>query len=75
MERNQNDTAPTASGFKDVTIQYNDAKAQKKEVPDIAANNRRREIVFKAHHLLLIGFFLWIAYVGAYIGWKSPNPS
>lgn len=49
--------------YKDVTAQYNDAKARGDQNRDIADTNRRKEIKFKASHVLLIGFFSWILYV------------
>lgn len=49
--------------YKDVTAQYNDAKARGDQGRDIADTNRRKEIQFKASHILLVGFFLWILYV------------
>lgn len=52
-------------GYKEVTSQYNNAKANSQESGDVAleVNNRRKEIQFKASHFLLIGFFSWILYV------------
>lgn len=49
--------------YKDVTTQYNDAKARGDRSRDIADTNRRKEIQFKASHVLLLGFFSWILYV------------
>lgn len=56
----ENGSATSSSGFKDVTAQYNDAKAQGMQRNDIEDTNRRKEIQFKASHVLLIGFLLWI---------------
>ncbi|KAL6719661.1 mannose-ethanolamine phosphotransferase gpi13 [Lecanora helva] len=54
MERN-------GSGeYKDLTTQYNDVKARGDQGLDLAKINRRRELQFKASHILLLGFFLWI---------------
>lgn len=59
----QNGSATASSEFKDITSQYNDSKDQGQSDIDIQAINRRKEIQFKASHVLLIGFFLWILYV------------
>jgi len=48
--------------YKDVTTHYNDARARGDQNPDIASNNRRKEIQFKVSHILLLGFFSWILY-------------
>lgn len=48
--------------YKDVTAQYNDARAREDQSRDIVDTNRRKEIQFKASHVLLIGFFSWILY-------------
>ena len=59
----QNGSATVSSEYKDVTAQYNDSKDRRQSEIDIQAINRRKEVQFKASHLLLIGFFLWILYV------------
>ena len=51
--------------FKDVTAHYNAGKGREEQGIDIAKTNRRREIQFKASHVLLLGFFSWILYVSA----------
>lgn len=59
----QNGSAAASSEYKDITSQYNDSKDQRQPDIDIQAVNRRKEVLFKASHFLLIGFFLWILYV------------
>lgn len=59
----QNGSAAAPSEFKDITSQYNDSKARGQPDIDVQAINRRKEVLFKASHFLLIGFFLWILYV------------
>ena len=59
----QNGSATASSEYKDITSQYNDSKDRERADIDIQATNRRKEIQFKASHVLLIGFFLWILYV------------
>lgn len=59
----QNGSATASSEYKDITSQYNDSKDRGQVDIDIQAINRRKEIQFKASHILLIGFFLWILYV------------
>ena len=54
-----------SSEYKDITSQYNDSKDRGHPDVDIDAINRRKEVQFKASHLLLIGFFLWILYVAS----------
>ncbi len=49
--------------FKDVTVQYNDAKERVSQDAEIQDTNMRKEIQFKASHVLLMGFFLWILQV------------
>lgn len=56
----QNGSAAASSEYKDITSQYNDSKDQRQPDIDIQAVNRRKEVLFKASHFLLIGFFLWI---------------
>lgn len=58
-----NGSPAAPSGFKDVTSQYNDSKDRGQSATDIQAINRKKEVLFKASHFLLIGFFLWILYV------------
>ena len=64
MDQNLNGTAATISDYKDVTNHYNNANAQGAVEPAPADANRRKEIQFKAQHILTIGFFLWVLYVG-----------
>lgn len=63
MEANGHTERPT--GYKDVTSQYNNATANPQDSEDtaLATKNRRKEIQFKASHVLLIGFFSWILFV------------
>ena len=57
----QNGPATASStAYKDITSQYNDSKDKSQPDIDIQAINRRKEIQFKASHILLIGFFFWI---------------
>ena len=56
----QNGSATASSEYKDITSQYNDSKDRGPSDIDIQEINRRKEIQFKASHVLLIGFFLWI---------------
>ena len=62
MEKS-NGLAAESLGFKDVTVQYNNAKELASQDADIRETNLRREIQFKASHVLLVGFFLWILQV------------
>lgn len=59
----QNGSATASSEYKDITSQYNNKKDQGRGDIDSQETNRRKEIQFKASHVLLIGFFLWILYV------------
>ena len=59
----RNGSAAGPSEYKDITSQYNDSKDRGHPDIDIQAINRRKEVLFKASHFLLIGFFLWILYV------------
>lgn len=58
-----NGSPAAPSGVKDVTSHYNDSKDRGQPAIDIQAINRKKEVLFKASHFLLIGFFLWILYV------------
>ena len=59
----QNGSATGSSEYKDITSQYNNSKDRGQSDIDIQEINRRKEIQFKASHVLFIGFFLWILYV------------
>ena len=58
-----NGLAAGSLAFKDVTVQYNNAKERTLQDADIRDVNMRKEIQFKASHVLLMGFFLWILQV------------
>ena len=62
MDKDLNGTATKTHG-NDVTAQYNDAKVESNTQSTIVESNQRKEIKFKAQHLLAIGFSLWILYV------------
>lgn len=49
--------------YKDVTTQYKNTRVQGDQGNDLADINHRKEIQFKASHVLLLGFFSWILYV------------
>ena len=55
----QNGSITEFTSVKDITAQYNsaDRESQATQVKEI---NKRREIEFKASHILLLGFFSWI---------------
>lgn len=63
MEANGSTERPV--GFKDIASQYNDARINSQDSRNVAleVSNRRKEIQFKASHILLIGFFSWMLYV------------
>ena len=58
-----NGLAAGSLAFKDVTVQYNNAKERTSQDADVRGVNMRKEIQFKASHVLLMGFFLWILQV------------
>ena len=62
MEKS-NGPAAGSLEFKDVTVQYNNARDQVSHDAEIRDVNLRKEIQFKASHVLLVGFFLWILQV------------
>ena len=62
MERS-NGLAAGSLAFEDVTVQYNSAKERVSQDARIQDINMRKEIQFKASHVLLMGFFLWILQV------------
>ena len=49
--------------YKDETVLYNNSQFQGEQELDLNRTNRRREIQFKASHILLLGFFSWLLYV------------
>ena len=62
MEKS-NGPAAGSLEFKDVTVQYNNARDRASQNAEIRDLNLRKEIQFKASHVLLVGFFLWILQV------------
>lgn len=58
-----NGLAAGSLAFKDVTVQYNNAEERVSQDAEIQNINMRKEIQFKASHILLMGFFLWILQV------------
>ena len=62
MEKS-NGPAAGSLEFKDVTVQYNNARDRVSQNAEIRDLNLRKEIQFKASHVLLVGFFLWILQV------------
>ena len=57
-----NGSIPGLVGYEDIADQYNNAVSKKGGInkQELAAKNKQKEIQFKASHVLLIGFFLWI---------------
>ena len=62
MDRSKGSAAQSL-GFGDVTLHYNNAKEQGGQDFGIRDANRIKEVQFKASHILLILFFLWILHV------------
>ena len=74
MEQSDTSTARSLE-FKDVTVHYNTAKERGSQDAETQAINRKKEIQFKATHVLLLGFFVWILQVSSSRSIALADPS